>query len=146
MTDADEETATVTVSSADAEDLAGNTEDTSINDTFAIDTFDPTVNLTGPVNADEVNAARAITFTMSETGSVQCSVDDTNWFACTTAVTTLGDITQFGPLGEGSIEWAKVRSELAKINYTGWATAEVRGGDRDRLAEIAAQMDRVLDL
>ncbi len=50
------------------------------------------------------------------------------------------------PLGEGSIEWAKVRLQLAKIGYEGWATAEVRGGDRTRLTEIAAQMDRVLDL
>ena len=50
------------------------------------------------------------------------------------------------PLGEGSIEWDKVRSELKKVNYTGWATAEVKGGDRSRLAEIAAQMNRVLDL
>lgn len=50
------------------------------------------------------------------------------------------------PLGEGSIEWDKVRAELLKINYKGWATAEVKGGDRERLVEIAEQMDRVLDL
>jgi hexulose-6-phosphate isomerase len=50
------------------------------------------------------------------------------------------------PLGEGSIEWDKVRDELAKLDYQGWATAEVRGGDRERLAQIAAEMDRVLDL
>lgn len=50
------------------------------------------------------------------------------------------------PLGEGSIEWNKVRAELTKIDYHGWATAEVKGGDRKRLAEIADQMDRVLDL
>ena len=50
------------------------------------------------------------------------------------------------PLGQGSIEWAKVRDELAAINYQGWATAEVRGGDRERLADIAGQMDNVLDL
>lgn len=50
------------------------------------------------------------------------------------------------PLGEGSIEWDKVRKELTKIDYRGWATAEVKGGDRNRLAEIASQMDRVLDL
>ena len=50
------------------------------------------------------------------------------------------------PLGEGSIEWDKVRAELAKIDYHGWATAEVQGGDQNRLAEIAEQMDRVLDL
>ena len=50
------------------------------------------------------------------------------------------------PLGEGSIEWDKVRAELTKIDYQGWATAEVKGGDQKRLAEIAEQMDRVLDL
>lgn len=50
------------------------------------------------------------------------------------------------PLGEGSVDWGKVRSELAGIDYTGWATAEVPGGGRERLADIAAQMDRVLDL
>ena len=50
------------------------------------------------------------------------------------------------PLGEGSVDWAKVRAELQKIDYRGWATAEVRGGDRQRLAEIAKQMNTVLDL
>ena len=50
------------------------------------------------------------------------------------------------PLGEGSIDWAKVRQQLSAINYQGWATAEVRGGDQPRLADIASQMDRVLDL
>ena len=50
------------------------------------------------------------------------------------------------PLGEGSIQWDRVRDELVKLNYAGWATAEVRGGDRARLKEIADQMDRVLDL
>lgn len=50
------------------------------------------------------------------------------------------------PLGEGSVDWAAVRKELAAIKYEGWATAEVRGGDRTRLADIATQMDRVLDL
>lgn len=50
------------------------------------------------------------------------------------------------PLGTGSIEWDKVRQELLKIDYKGWATAEVPGGDRERLASIAKQMDEVLDL
>lgn len=50
------------------------------------------------------------------------------------------------PLGEGSVDWAKVRQELGKINYTGWATAEVAGGRREHLADVSAQMDRVLDL
>ena len=50
------------------------------------------------------------------------------------------------PLGEGSIDWIKVRKELQKISYSGWATAEVPGGDRQHLADLARQMDRVLDL
>ncbi len=49
-------------------------------------------------------------------------------------------------LGEGDIDWKAVRRELAAIKYTGWATAEVPGGDRKKLADIAERMDRVLDL
>jgi hexulose-6-phosphate isomerase len=41
------------------------------------------------------------------------------------------------PLGQGSIDWERVRKELKKIDYSGWATAEVSGGDRRRLAEIS---------
>ncbi|MHC4370380.1 MAG: sugar phosphate isomerase/epimerase family protein [Planctomycetota bacterium] len=50
------------------------------------------------------------------------------------------------PLGEGSVDWPRVRQELEKIDYRGWATAEVRGGGRKRLAELSEEMDRVLDL
>jgi hexulose-6-phosphate isomerase len=49
-------------------------------------------------------------------------------------------------IGDGEIDWAAVRRELVAINYSGWATAEVGGGDRARLADIAARMDRVLDI
>lgn len=49
-------------------------------------------------------------------------------------------------IGEGSIDWAAVRAQLAAIQYTGWATAEVGGGGRERLADIAARMDKVLAL
>ena len=50
------------------------------------------------------------------------------------------------PIGQGSVEWNKVREELKAIDYQGWATAEVSGGDRKRLAVVADQMDQVLDL
>lgn len=49
-------------------------------------------------------------------------------------------------IGEGSVDWKRVRTELKKNEYTGWATAEVKGGGRDRLADIAARMNNVLDL
>lgn len=50
------------------------------------------------------------------------------------------------PLGEGSIDWAAVRKELAKIEFTGWAAAEVKAGDWAYLADVAKRMDKVLDL
>lgn len=49
-------------------------------------------------------------------------------------------------LGEGTINWANVRASLKDINFKGWATAEVRGGDRARMADIARRMDKILDL
>ena len=48
-------------------------------------------------------------------------------------------------IGEGDCDWPAVRKALADIGYTsGWATAEVKGGDRNRLAEIKQRMDKVL--
>jgi L-ribulose-5-phosphate 3-epimerase len=49
-------------------------------------------------------------------------------------------------IGEGSVDWPRVRDELAELDYTGWATAEVQGGGRDRLADVARRMDAVLAL
>ncbi len=48
------------------------------------------------------------------------------------------------PIGQGDINWKRVRDELKKIQFQGWATAEVTGGERQKLADISAQMDRVL--
>ena len=48
------------------------------------------------------------------------------------------------PLGEGDVNWPAVREHLTAIGFTGWATAEIPGGDRERLEEIAWRMDRVL--
>ncbi len=44
---------------------------------------------------------------------------------------------------EGDCNWPVVMAALAKIGYQGWGTAEVRGGDRKRLADIAERMDRI---
>lgn len=49
-------------------------------------------------------------------------------------------------LGEGDCDWPAVRAALAHIGYEGWASAEVRGGDRTRLQQISTQMDQILDL
>ena len=50
------------------------------------------------------------------------------------------------PIGTGSINWPGVRAELAKIEYSGWAAAEVKGGEWGYLAEVAQRMDNVLGL
>lgn len=49
-------------------------------------------------------------------------------------------------LFEGEIDWAEVRKALTEIQFTGWATAEVQGGDEARLSEVARNMDKALGL
>ena len=46
-------------------------------------------------------------------------------------------------IGQGDADWPAVMKALDEIGYEGWATAEVGGGNRERLAEIAANMDKV---
>jgi hexulose-6-phosphate isomerase len=46
-------------------------------------------------------------------------------------------------LMEGDVDWPKVMDELEKIGYTGWGTAELQGGDRAYLADVAARMDKI---
>jgi hexulose-6-phosphate isomerase len=52
----------------------------------------------------------------------------------------------FTKIGEGDLDWSDVRKALLEINYTGWAAAEVGGGDLTRLKEISANMDKVFGL
>lgn len=48
-------------------------------------------------------------------------------------------------IGEDDCDWPQVMRELDALGYKGWASAEVGGGDADRLANIARRMRRVLD-
>jgi len=45
-------------------------------------------------------------------------------------------------LGDGDVGWPRVMTALREIGFQGWATAEVGGGDRDRLADVAARMNQ----
>lgn len=47
-------------------------------------------------------------------------------------------------IGDGDCGWPEVRRALADIGYRGWAAAEVRGGGRERLADILARLRRGL--
>lgn len=44
---------------------------------------------------------------------------------------------------EGDCNWPVVNQALAKIGYSGWASAEVPGGDRKRLEVISQKMDGI---
>jgi hexulose-6-phosphate isomerase len=46
-------------------------------------------------------------------------------------------------IGDGDADWKAVNIALAKIGYQGWGSAEVSGGDRNRLLEISERMDMV---
>jgi len=50
----------------------------------------------------------------------------------------------FGKIGEGDVDWPAVREALVAIQFTGWATAEVAGGNRARCEEILANMRKHL--
>lgn len=47
-------------------------------------------------------------------------------------------------IGDDDCRWGEVMAVLDEHGIESWATAEVAGGDRERLADIAARMDRVL--
>lgn len=46
-------------------------------------------------------------------------------------------------LGEGDSDWPRVNKALKAVGYSGWGSAEVAGGDRERLKEISERMDDV---
>jgi len=51
---------------------------------------------------------------------------------------------QWVPIGEGDEDWPDVLKALAEVGYNGWATAEVKGGGRKELQDVAERMKRVL--
>ncbi len=44
---------------------------------------------------------------------------------------------------EGGLPWHDVMVALQELGFSGWATAEIPGGNRDRLKDIAERMDRI---
>lgn len=57
-----------------------------------------------------------------------------------------GQKNGFCKIGDGDVNWPAVRQAIAEIGFVGWSTAEVAGGDRERLADIAKRMNSVLAL
>ena len=54
--------------------------------------------------------------------------------------------TNLGDSGEGGVDWPAIREALDDVGYTGAATVELRGGDRDYLADVSKRVDRLLQL
>lgn len=50
----------------------------------------------------------------------------------------------FCDIGEGSVDWEGTRKALADINYYGWISSEVGGGNRERLADNLGRMRKFL--
>ena len=49
-------------------------------------------------------------------------------------------------IGEGSEDWPEVLVACGEVGYDTWATAEVQGGDEAWLTDVAARMDKILEL
>jgi L-ribulose-5-phosphate 3-epimerase len=47
-------------------------------------------------------------------------------------------------VGEGDIDWQEVRRAFAAIDYRGFMTTEVAGGDAGYLKDLATRVDRFL--
>jgi hexulose-6-phosphate isomerase len=51
---------------------------------------------------------------------------------------------QWKPLLEGSIDWKEVRAALREIDYNGWMTAELPGGDETYLKDVSERMTKIV--
>ena len=53
---------------------------------------------------------------------------------------------KFTDITEGDLPWDQVQKALGDIGFSGWATAEVGGGDLARLTKVRQQMQEALGL
>ncbi len=53
---------------------------------------------------------------------------------------------KFTDIGEGDLPWDQVRQAIEEVGFTGWVTAEVGGGDVQRLTLVRQQMQRAFGL
>jgi L-ribulose-5-phosphate 3-epimerase len=47
-------------------------------------------------------------------------------------------------LGEGDVDWVEVRKAFSQVDYDGWMTTEIDGGDAAYLKDVSARVDRFL--
>ncbi len=51
----------------------------------------------------------------------------------------------FVNLGDGEIDWKEIHKALGEIGYTGSATVELSGGNREYLTDVSKRFDRILE-
>jgi len=51
----------------------------------------------------------------------------------------------FANLREGSINWPEVRRAFREVNYSGYMTTELGGGDEAYLRDVSARFDKILE-
>ena len=51
---------------------------------------------------------------------------------------------EFVNLGDGDVDWPKVRAAFRQVGYSGWFTAELPGGDAAYLRDVATRIDRLI--
>src|SRR5581483_6744339 len=49
-------------------------------------------------------------------------------------------------IGEGDENWPEILKACAEVGYRTWATAEVKAGDEEWLADVSRRMDKILQL
>jgi hexulose-6-phosphate isomerase len=54
--------------------------------------------------------------------------------------------TNLGDSGEGGINWPEIRRAFDDIGYKGYATVELKGGDKEYLTDVAKRVDNLLSL
>ncbi|HVP49513.1 MAG TPA: sugar phosphate isomerase/epimerase family protein [Bryobacteraceae bacterium] len=54
------------------------------------------------------------------------------------------EVAKWTPLREGEINWPEVYKALAEVGYTGSATVELEGGNKDYLREVNRRFDLIL--
>ncbi len=82
-------------------DIAGNAYSDSTKLTFTIDNVAPVMAVTAPTTV--ATGTTVITFTNDSDTTptvAQCSIDNSTWVACTSGVTTFGNITGFSALSD----------------------------------------------
>lgn len=115
----------------DADDNLGNASNTLTGtDIFTVDNTPPTVTIDDPIASAEVNSSKVIDFTEDDgtgcgTMVTEASVNGgTNWTTITNGVSNLGNIAEFGPLGDGAFTLS-VRTTDGAGNVSSTATVNI---------------------